>query len=130
MATGLSSALGDAFQNILRNVAPTLYGPTVYVQLHTADPGAAGTTSVSVGSTTRQSVTLAAPASHVLALSAAPTAWTNGGTSETLTHVSVWSASTAGTFLYSAALTSSQAWASGNQFTLTALTQTLAGFAA
>lgn len=129
MTIGLNGTLADSFLNVLRATAPTTYGP-VFIQLHTADPGAAGTTSVSVGSTARQSLTFAAPAAHALAASAAPSAWTNGGTSETLTHVSVWSASSAGTFLFSAALASSQAWASGNTFTLSALGLSIAPIAA
>jgi hypothetical protein len=92
------------------------------VQLHTGDPGAAGTSNVSVGSTTRNSATFAASASgSALALSGAPSAWTNGGTSETLTHISVWTASTSGTFLFSVALTASKAWASADTFTLSTL---------
>lgn len=130
MAVGITGTLADSLLNVLRNTAPTLYGATLYIQLHTGDPGAAGTSNVSVGTTTRNSFTFAAPSSHALALSASPSAWTNGGTSETLTHVSVWSASSAGTFLFSAALSSSQAWASSNQFTLTALGWSLSGIAA
>lgn len=130
MATGISGTLADSWLNVLRATAPTTFGGTLFVGLHTADPGAAGTTAVSAGSTTRQSFTFNAPSSHILALTATPTAWTNGGTSETLTHVSVWSAASAGTFLFSAALSAGQAWASGNQFTLTALTLTQAGIAA
>jgi hypothetical protein len=56
--------------------------------------------------------------------------WTNGGTSETLSHISVWDASSAGNFIYSAALSATQAWASGNTFTLTSLTFSLTPIAA
>jgi hypothetical protein len=42
----------------------------------------------------------------------------------------VFSASSAGTFYWSAALTASQAWASGNTFTLTALTVSMSPQAA
>lgn len=88
-------------------------------KLHTADPGSAGATAAAVGSTTRVAMTWAAPSSNAVALTTTLPVWTNGGTSETLTHISVWDASSAGNFLYSIALTSSQAWASGNTFTLT-----------
>jgi hypothetical protein len=44
--------------------------------------------------------------------------------------VSVWDASTAGNFLFSFALGSSQAWASGNTFSLTTLTFGLSPIAA
>ena len=56
--------------------------------------------------------------------------WTNGGTSETLSHISCWDSTTAGTFLLSAALTASQAWASGNTFSLTSLSISLTPIAA
>jgi hypothetical protein len=42
----------------------------------------------------------------------------------------VWDASSAGNFLFSAALSSSQAWASGNTFTLTALGLSISPLAA
>lgn len=88
-----------------------------YVQLHTADPGSAGTISISVGSTTRvQMVTGAAASGAKSATSVGP--WTNGGTSETITHVSWWSASSGGTFKLSAALTASKAWVSGDTLVL------------
>lgn len=95
---------------------------TVFAKLHTADPGSAGATAAGAGDTTRKSVTMAAAASGSKASSASAGPWTNGGTSETITHISLWDASTAGNFLGSAALSASQAWVSGNTFTLTSLT--------
>ena len=98
---------------------------TSYVQLHTADPGASGTTAVSVGSTTRIQILdaewTASSAGSALAMTAAHGPWTNGGTSETITHISLFSAASAGTFYFSIALTASQAWVSGNTFTLNTL---------
>jgi len=64
------------------------------------------------------------------AASASVGPWTNGGTSETLSHISIWSASTAGTFNASGALSASQAWASGQTFTLTALSVAITPIAA
>lgn len=122
MATGLSTAnLANKLLDHLRNVAYT--APTgLYVQIHTADPGSAGTTAKSASDTgTRKQVTFSAAASGALALTGTQPVWTNAGTGETLTHISVWDASSAGNFLWSTALTSSQPWASGNTFTLTAL---------
>lgn len=93
-----------------------------FAQLHTGDPGAAGTANVSAGSTTRNSFIFSdSSAGSALSLGTAPSAWTNGGTSETLTHISVWTASSAGTFLFSVALTASKAWAASDTFTLTSL---------
>jgi hypothetical protein len=56
--------------------------------------------------------------------------WTNGGTSETISHISLWDAISAGNFVLSGALTTPQAWASGNTFTLSSLTVSLAPVAA
>lgn len=130
MTTGLSSAnISTPWLNTLR--ATNMTAPTgLFAKLHTADPGSAGATAAAAGSTTRNSFTFAAPSGNAVALSSAPSAWTNGGTTETLTHVSVWDASSAGNFLFSFALGSSQAWASGNTFSLTTLTFGLSPIAA
>lgn len=92
-----------------------------FVKLHTGDPGSAGASNAAAGSTTRVAVTQAAASGGAIALNGTAPVWTNGGTSETITHISVWDASTSGNFLYSVALTASQAWVSTNTFTLTTL---------
>jgi hypothetical protein len=123
VTAGLAPSLVSGWLNTLRS-AGSAYSAVAatYAQIHTGDPGAAGTSNVSVGSSTRNSFTFAASSSgSSLALSSAPSAYTNGGTSETLTHISVWTASSGGTFLFSVALTVSKAWASGDQFTLNTL---------
>lgn len=133
MTVGLSAVnTANAWLNVLRGTsAATFTGvTTLFVQLHTGDPGASGTANVSVGSTTRNAINFNAASAGAQALAANPSAWTNGGTSETLTHISVWGAASAGTFYYSVALTSSQAWASGNTFTLTSLNVSLTPIAA
>lgn len=127
MTAGLATSLVSGWLNTLR-AAGAAYGPVAatYAQLHTGDPGAAGTSNISAGSTTRNSFTFAASSSgSALALSGAPSAWTNGGTSETLTHISVWTASTSGTLLFTVALTASKAWASADTFTLNTLSAAL-----
>lgn len=132
MAEGLSTTLVSNWLNTLRS-AGAAFGPVAgtFVQLHTANPGAAGTTAVSVGSTTRIAATFAASsAGSALALSGSVGPWTNGGTSETLTDISVWTASSAGTFLFSVALTASKAWVSGDTFTLSTLGVSLGAQAA
>lgn len=132
MTVGLSTAnTANGWLNATRTGGSSYTAPTTcYVQLHTGDPGASGTSNVSVGSTTRNTVTHNAASSGSITLSAMGGTWTNGGTSETLTHISVWSASSAGTFFYSVALTASQAWASGNTFTLNSLTVSISPLAA
>lgn len=121
MAEGLSTTLVSNWLNTLR-AAGAAFGPVAaqYAQLHTANPGAAGTTAISAGSTTRVTFTHAASSGgSALALTGTNPSWTNGGTSETITDISVWTASSGGTFLYSVALTASKAWGNGDTFTLT-----------
>src|SRR5271166_157432 len=121
MADGLSSAnMATIILNLFRATNAT--APVAsYVKLYTGSPGATGAANAAVGSTTRVAVTFAAPAGNAIALTGGPYTWTNGGTSETLTDIGVWDAAAAGNFDYSAALTSGQAWASTNTFTLTTL---------
>ncbi|KIZ16845.1 phage tail fiber protein [Streptomyces natalensis] len=126
MTAGLAPGLVSGWLNTLRTTGNggAAYSAVAgaFVQLHTGDPGAAGTANISVGSTTRNSFVFSSSSSgSSLSLSTAPSAWTNGGTSETLTHISVWTASSAGTFLFSVALTASKAWASADTFTLASL---------
>lgn len=112
-----SVALADSQLALLCGTAAAanLYATSgaIFLQLHTAAPGTAGTTGISVGSTTRESVTMTTPSAGATANNAA-VQWTNGGTSETITAVSFWSAATGGTYLGSGALGTSQTWASGN----------------
>ncbi len=103
---------------------------TCFVKLHTGDPGSAGATAAAAGSTTRVQATMAAASGGSKAMTSMASTWTNGGTSETLTHISLWSASTAGTFNGSAALSASQAWGSTNTFTLTSLSIAITPIAA
>jgi hypothetical protein len=130
MTVGLSGAnLANKWLDMLAGTAFT--APTVFaVKLHTADPGASGATAAAAGDTTRKSVTWSAASAGSKAMSSMSGGWTNGGTSETLSHISMWDSTTAGNFLASAALTSSQAWASGNTFSLTSLSISLSPIAA
>jgi hypothetical protein len=119
MADDFSSTFANALLNVLANTAPTLYS-TVYIELHTAAPGSAGTTSVSAGSATRASATFAAASAGSISLNSTPS-WTNGGASETITDIAVWSAASGGTFLFSAQFATSKAWASTDQIQLSSL---------
>ena len=124
MAIGVAASVANGWLD------GTFATATCWVKLHTADPGAAGATAAAAGDTTRKQATMAAAASGSKAASASVGPWTNGGTSETLSHISLWSASSAGTFNLSAALTASQAWVNTNTFTLTALTISITPIAA
>lgn len=103
--------------------APT----TTYLQLHTADPTDAGTTSVATNNT-RQSVSWAA-ASNPAGTKAisATVSWTNVSTTETYSHWSLWDSGTAGAgnCLWTGALSSNASVTAGDTFQITALTLTL-----
>jgi hypothetical protein len=118
--------------NVLRGTSAASFTgvTTLFVQLHTADPGAAGTTAVS-STTTRQAVNFAAASGGSQALTGT-TAWTTwaGTNGEVVTHISVWGASSAGTFYYSVALTASKTVNTGDTLTLTTLTVAVAPIAA
>lgn len=102
----------------------------LFFKLHTASPGAAAATAAAAGSTTRVAAAYATPASGSMSQTGTAPTWTNGGTSETLTDISVWDASTAGNFMFSFALTASQAWVSTNTFTMTSYSLALTPLAA
>jgi len=101
-----------------------------FIKLPTADPGAAGATAAAVGSAVRVAITYAAAAAGVKSMNGTLPVWTNGGTTETITHISSWDAVTAGTFLWDAVLTAAQAWVNTNTFTLTSLSLTMTPIAA
>lgn len=130
MAVGLSSAnLASKWLDMLSGTAFTAPAGA-FIKLHTADPGSAGATAAAAGSTTRVAITYAAASAGSKAMNGTLPVWTNGGTSETISHITSWDASTSGNFLFSAALTASQAWATGNTFTLSSLTVSLTPIAA
>lgn len=116
MAVGIAASVANGWLD------GTFATATCWAKLHTADPGASGATAAAAGDTTRKQATMAAASAGSKAMTGTAGPWTNGGTSETLTHLSLWSASTAGTFNMSLALAASQAWANTNTFTLTSLT--------
>ena len=124
MTVGLSAALVNGWLDAAFATA------NCFVKLHTGDPGSAGATAAAAGDTSRKQATMASASGGSKAASANVGPWTNGGTSETLSHISIWSASTAGTFNASGALSASQAWASGQTFTLTALSVAITPIAA
>lgn len=96
---------------------------TVYVKLHTADPGEDCTTAAATN-TSRQAASWAAAATGSIATNATIT-WTNVSTTETYTHWSLWDNSTAGNPLWSGALSSSAAVTAGDTFQITSLTLSL-----
>ena len=95
----------------------------VYVKLHTADAGEAGTSSAAT-ETTRKVAAWATAASGSIATSAT-LEWTNVAATETYSHWSLWDASTAGNCLWTGALSSSAAVTAGDTFQITTLTLSL-----
>ena len=87
-----------------------------WVKLHTGDPGSAGTTAAA-GNTTRQQATFGTASGGSISTSA-DLVWTNVSTAETYSHVSFWTASSAGTFLGSDDLAATKTVAVGDTFTI------------
>jgi hypothetical protein len=131
MAVGLHTAnLANKWLDMLAGTAFTAPATTA-VKLHTnvGDPGAAGTSNASAN-TTRNAITWSAAASGSKAMSGTLSwsAWASG--SETLAYITVWDSTTAGNFLFSAALTTAKAITNGDTFTLSSLTFALSPLAA
>lgn len=122
MAVSVNATIANRWLDYIRGTAPTALTGSIFVQLHTGNPGTAGTTSVS-STTTRQSCTFGAAsnASNTSTISLTNTpAWTSwaGTNGESVTYVSFWDASTAGNFLFSAVLGSAVTVNTGNTLTL------------
>ena len=120
MALGLSATIANDFLEWIFNASATATAPAnIWIQLHTADPGASGTTAVA-GNATRKDLTAAmgTAASGAITNTSAIT-WTTGevDTSEDYTHWSLWDASTSGTFLLSGLMTAN-AVTTGDEFTI------------
>lgn len=119
MAIGLAPGIAQSILNALcRNVAWT-QPAGFFLKLHTADPGVAGATAA-FGDATRQSATFSAAATDGTITTSADVNWTNVTAAGTVSHVSFWSASTAGTFLGSDDLAVSRTLAIGDNFTILA----------
>lgn len=126
MTVGLAAAQANAFLNVYRNTAASAVA-TPFVKLHTGDPGAAGTTNPSAV-TTRNAITWAAASGGSMALSTLSSF--SMTTSETITHVSLWDASSAGNFLQSAALTASVPVINGSTLSFSSFTVSFTPIAA
>lgn len=119
MTVGLAATtLANKWLDMLAGTAFTA-PPLTALKLHTADPGSAGATAAAAGDTTRKTVTWAAASAGSKAMTSMSGSWTNVTTTETITHISAWDATSAGNFLYSGALTASQAWVNTNTLSIT-----------
>lgn len=101
------------------SILDTLGGTYDFIQLHTADPGAAGTSSVA-GNATRKQVTWASASGGSLA-SGADLDWSDAevDTSEGYTHWSAWTLASGGSCGMTGTVTASAVDASGDAFRIT-----------
>ena len=121
MTVGLSAVnTADKLLNTIGRTGTTFTAGSLYVKLHTGDPGATAATAASAV-TTRYAVTFSASSAGSMALTSMGGTWSMTAT-ETISHISLWDAATAGNFLWSVALTASKSVVSGDTLSLTSLT--------
>ena len=114
MATGLSAYLANKFLDAVGN-ATAYSASNVYVKLHVADPGAAGTANPAT-ETTRKEVTFSAASTGSIA-SDADVIWTNIAGSQDATYFTAWDNLTTGNFLFSGTVTGN-AYTAGDTYTI------------
>jgi len=108
MAEGISAAGANTALDAIRTDTP-------FIQLHTAAPGAAGTSNVAT-ETTRKAVTFGAAASGSMTTTV-QIQWTSIAGSQDATHFTIWNASTAGTFKFSGTITANP-YTAGDTYTI------------
>lgn len=114
MATGWAPGIAEDILDALGN-AGSFTISEVWIKLHVGDPGAAGTSNAAT-ETTRKQASFGAASGGAMANDAALT-WTAVAGSEDFTHFSAWTASSAGTFLFSGTITANAVTA-GDTFTI------------
>lgn len=109
-------ALSTSAKNLMLDA---LGAVAVYASIHTADPGASGTSEVAGGSPAyaRKAITWNAAASGNLDNNANPTFDIPAGT--TVTHFGLWSASSGGTYYGGGALSASESFVGQGSYNLT-----------
>lgn len=110
----ISNFLETTILDLVFNATSYAGQSTVYVKLHTGDPGDAGTSNAATH-TTRASVTFGAASGNAIANDAAAT-WTSMAADETISHISIWDASSNGNCLWIGALSASKAVNTGDTF--------------
>jgi hypothetical protein len=111
IAEGERNKMLDAYVGRTTYTANAAY----YAKLHIGDPGAAGTTNAAAN-TTRQLVTFGSAAATGAISNTAAVEWTSVPNTEVYSHVSFWTASTAGTFLGSDDLSATASDTAGDTF--------------
>lgn len=115
MAYGVVTAsFANPMLNAVKGVSFVL--SATWIQLHTGDPSAAGTANLSAV-TTRQQATFASASGGAIALASPPSPFLMTA-SETITALSIWSASTGGLCYWTVQLSASQAVTNGDTLTV------------
>jgi len=92
----MSTYLQDALLDHITGVAALTSPAGVYLQLHTGDPGAAGSANVATENS-REAITFGSAASGVADSVGTPAAtYTSVAATETYTHVTLWDSATPG----------------------------------
>lgn len=117
-------SLSNYLENQLLTHITSTY--TVYVKLHTGDPGEDGINNAS-GETDRKTITFGSPSSGTITSTSEPewTNWKSGNNGEVITHFSLWTASTGGNCLGYGAANTVRTMASGDHYKITTLTWSL-----
>jgi hypothetical protein len=118
MADNVSAGVANSILGLILNGSAFAGFAATYAQLHVGAPGSAGTSNIA-GNIVRQAAgAFAAPAGGTTSNSGAIN-WTSVSTSETYSHVTLWSASSGGTFVASGSITAG-AILVGQNFTIPA----------
>lgn len=117
---GFSTYLANALlDHVLKNTSYTSPA-TVYVSLHTADPGNTGTSEVSATGYARQATAFNTAATKATDNSSSE-AWTiSAGGPVTVTHWGIWDTVSGGNFLFGGSLSSSKTMNNGDSLTAAA----------
>lgn len=115
MATGLTTLAANAILNALGNNTSFAVA-ALYQQLHTADPGASGTTAVAT-ETSRKAVPMGTAASALMSNDAV-VQWTGIAGSQDASHYSLWDSITAGAGnCYATGIITANAYTAGDTLT-------------
>lgn len=119
MTTGFGSLTMRQILDQLCNAGTWADPPGFFVQLHTADPGPAGTTSVA-NNAQRHTATFGSSTAAGAATTTGAVTWASVSATETYSYVSFWDSSTAGAgvFLASDNLEVARGVTAGDTFTI------------
>lgn len=116
MTVGIAAGTANAVLDALCRSVAWSEPDAVWVKLHVGDPGGAGTANPAV-ETDRVQATFGSSAAGGAISNTAQLQWLTVAGSEDYTHFSAWTASTAGTFLFSGTITAN-AVTIGDTFTI------------